>query len=270
METLINHLLKADRSRLQAELWERDLESRFNKLSTEHERMAEIMQIRQETMRFIIHDLRNPLHLAMTALAMIEDEPDYNAESDSGRFVTMAQGGLQRMLNLVEAILDVSRMESGDLPLDLSAINLSDLLNRCVLNSQPLAITSRVELCAEFPKGTLPKLLADTTRIERVLMNLIDNAMRFTPPGGTVTVSAWPEEGFAWVAVDDTGLGIPPDQRERVFDRFVQTEAGRKSTGFGLGLAFCRSAIQAHGGTIKAEEGPSGSGTRIVFSLPLV
>jgi two-component system, OmpR family, phosphate regulon sensor histidine kinase PhoR len=231
--------------------------------------MAEIMQLRQETMRFIIHDLRNPLHLAMTALAMVEEEPDYNAGTDSGRFVTMAQGGLQRMLNLVEAILDVSRMESGDVPLDLSPVNLDELIDRCVLGSQPMAITSRIELCAEHPSAALPKVPADATRIERVIMNLIDNAMRFTPPGGTVTVKVWPEEWYVWVAVDDTGYGIPADQRERVFDRFVQTEAGRKSTGFGLGLAFCRSAIQAHGGTIRAEEGASGTGTRMVFSLPV-
>jgi signal transduction histidine kinase len=269
METLINHLLKADRSRLQAELWERDLEARFKRLSTEHERMAEIMQLRQETMRFIIHDLRNPLHLAMTALAMVEMEPDYKAESDSGRFVTMAQGGLQRMLNLVEAILDVSRMESGDVPLDLSPVNLDEMIDRCVMGSQPLAITARVELCAEHPVSALPNIPADANRIERVIMNLIDNAMRFTPPDGTVTVSAWAEEWYVWIAVDDTGHGIPADQRERVFDRFVQTEAGRTSTGFGLGLAFCRSAIQAHGGTIRAEEGASGKGTRIVFSLPV-
>jgi signal transduction histidine kinase len=137
------------------------------------------------------------------------------------------------------------------------------------MGSQPLAITARVELCAEHPAKALPKIPADANRIERVLMNLIDNAIRFTPPDGTVTVSAWSEEWNVWVAVDDTGHGIPADQRERVFDRFVQTEAGRTSTGFGLGLAFCRSAIQAHGGTIRAEEGASGKGTRMVFSLPV-
>jgi signal transduction histidine kinase len=269
METLIQHLMTADQSRLVADMWERDLETRFASLRSEHERMAEVMQLRQETLRFIIHDLRNPLQLAMTALAMIEMEPDYNIESDSGRFVKMAQGGLTRMVNLVEALLDVARLESGEATLNVESIDLDALIREAVEQSQPMTFTSRLVLSYAAPAEPLPRVPADSSRIERVLMNLIDNAIRFSPAAGRVTVSTWREGHTVFVAVNDEGPGIPSDQRERVFDRFVQTEAGRRSTGFGLGLSFCRSAVQAHGGEIRAEAGDRGVGTRMVFSLPL-
>ena len=269
METLIDHLLTADRSRVVAEAFERDLSERFDALTTEKERMEELEKLRQETSRFIIHDLRSPLHLAMAALAMLEEEPNFDAETDAARFVLMAQGGLQRMLNLVDALLDLGRFETGQ-GVNREPMDVRDMIERCVKGSQPLALINQITLASDYPGGAdLPSVPADATRIERVIMNLIDNAIRYTPVNGSVTVRAWRDGDVVYTAIDDTGQGIPPQQRERIFDRFVQAEGETRSQGFGLGLAFCKSAVEAHGGTIRAEAGPDGTGTRMVFSLPL-
>lgn len=269
METLIDHLLTADRSRVVAEVFERDLSERFDALSTEKERMEEIEKLRQETTRFIIHDLRSPLHLVMAALSMLEEESEFKSDTDAARFMMMAQGGLQRMLNLVDALLDVGRFESGQ-GVKRSPMDLPEMIERCVKGSQPLALIGQITMTADFPGGAdLPPVPADATRIERVIMNLIDNAVRYTPTNGSVTVRAWRDGDLVYTAIDDTGRGIPAAQRERIFDRFVQAEGETRSQGFGLGLAFCRSAVEAHGGTIRAEAGPDRTGTRMVFSLPL-
>jgi signal transduction histidine kinase len=117
---------------------------------------------------------------------------------------------------------------------------------------------------------TLPPLKADRIRVDRILMNLLDNALRFTPAGGTITLRARQEGDRMAVSINDTGRGIPAEQRERVFDRFVQVENETKATsGFGLGLSYCRSAVMAHGGEIRAEEGDGGVGTKMTFWLPL-
>ena len=118
-------------------------------------------------------------------------------------------------------------------------------------------------------QDNLPSVVADRQRIDRVLTNLVDNALKFTPPGGTIRVSIRREKDLLIATVNDTGSGIPEHQRERIFDRFTQTEKGRKARGFGLGLAFCRSAVTAHGGRIWAEPGEDGQGTRFVFELPV-
>ncbi len=268
MTTLIGRLLSADESRIKAAAWEREILDRFAALSTEHERMAEVMQLRRETIDFIVHDLRNPIGLAQTALELIRMDADFDAESDTARFVTLALGGLQRMLNLVNALLDVERLGEGKDTLVLEEVSVAGLIRGIVEQQQPFAAATDVCLSAA-PYALLPAAQIDRERIERVIFNLIDNALKFTPPGGEVTVSAGQQGDKLVIAVNDTGKGIPADQRARVFDRFVQTEEGRKASGFGLGLAFCRSAVTAHGGEIWAEEGEGGKGTRIVFTLPV-
>jgi signal transduction histidine kinase len=270
MKTLIDRLLLADETRVTANLWERQLYERFSSLADENEQMAEVMQLRHETMHFIVHDLRNPIGLAQTALEMIRLGPDYDEASDTARFVMMAVGGLQRMLHLVDSLLDLERLDEGESALALEAIDIVAMIDELVERQQPMAWTTNVRLVTRTPPvGYLPVVRADRHRIERVLNNLLDNALKFTPPEGQVTVSAERDGDNLLVAVNDTGSGIPADQRSRVFDRFVQTEEGRKVKGFGLGLAFCRSAVEAHGGAIRAVEGDGGKGTKITFTLPL-
>jgi signal transduction histidine kinase len=269
MQTVIERLLAADESRVLAEVWERRVHERFTNLTDENERMAEIMQLRQETIHFIVHDLRDPIGLARSALGMIEMAPGYDAESDIGRFVMMAAGGLQRMLNLVDSLLDVEQLTEGESALELEQVDMVALQESVIEKQQPIATSLQVELVSQVsPTTSLSHIRADRERVERIIANLIDNALKFTPPAGQVTVSLEQVGDVMEVAINDTGPGIPEDRRERVFERFVKDEEGSKAKGFGLGLSFCRSAVEAHGGTIHAEEGEGGIGTKFVFTLP--
>src|SRR5574341_748436 len=270
METVIERLLASDEIRVQAELWERQVADRFARLRNENERMAEIMQLRRETMHFIVHDLRNPIGLAGTALELVESAPDFDPNSDSTRLLGMAKLGLSRMLHLVDSLLDVERLDEGADALALTRVDLLALAGAVIENQQPLARASEVKLAARLP-ADLPPIQADYSRLERVIVNLLDNALKFTPPGGTITLIVQPDPAHQQVviAVNDTGPGIPDDQRERIFDRFVQAEVAHRSRGFGLGLAYCRSAVEAHGGTITAEGGEGGVGTKVVVRLPV-
>lgn len=268
LQTLINRLLAADESRMQTAAAERELFNRLDSISDENERLAEIMQLRQETMRFIVHDLRNPLNLVMMALSMIDEEQGgHNPELE--RFVAMASGGVRRMFSLVESLLDLERLEAGEAKLDLEMLDINELVDNIVEEYRPLARASDVKLALEHRAGDLPPVSADRTRLERVLTNLLDNAVKFSHIDAEVLITTDLIDGTVQVAVDDGGPGIPPEQRSRVFDRFVQLEGqSHGSRGFGLGLAFCRSAIAAHGGRIWVEEGRTG-GARFVFTLPV-
>lgn len=269
LQTLISRLLAADESRVQTAASERELFNRLDSISDENERLAEIMQLRQETMRFIVHDLRNPLNLVMMALIMIQEEHKQHGSPELQRFIAMASGGVRRIFSLVESLLDVERLEGGEAKLDLELLGINELVSNVVEEHQPLAWASDVGLTLEHLAGNLPPVAVDRTRLERVMTNLLDNAVKFSHANSEVLVTTDLVDGHIQVAVDDGGPGIPPEQRSRVFDRFVQLEGQKRSgRGFGLGLAYCRSAITAHSGQIWVEEGRTG-GARFVFTLPV-
>jgi signal transduction histidine kinase len=268
VRALLDHIRIADQSRVSAAVGERELFERLFRLSGENERLAALMQLRQETIHFIVHDLRNPLNLTRMALSMVEMTTP-NKDEKTERFMAMASGGIQRMLGLVDAMLDVEKLEDGEASLDLDVIDMSTLIREVTERIQPMAWACKVELKIEDGSDSLPPLIGDRLRLDRVLTNLVDNAVKFLPPGGEIRVGAKSEGDNLRVWVNDTGLGIPADQRARIFERFVQTEAGRKSKGFGLGLAYCRSAVLAHHGQIWAEEGDGGKGTKFIIVLPL-
>lgn len=270
MRTVISRLLAADESRMQTAAAERDLFNRLSSIANENERLAEVMQLRQETMRFIVHDLRNPLNLVMMALSLIEDDEGLcPLDADSRRFLALASGGVRRMFALVESLLDVERLDSGDAVLNLEPLDLIAMVDTLVEQHRPLAWASEVEIACEHGQQDRPIVVGDRIRLERVLVNLLDNAVKFSRAGRGVHVTTACRDDEIQIAIEDSGPGIPREQRGRVFDRFVQLDGRAGSRrGFGLGLAFCRSAITAHGGQIWVEDGQEG-GARFVFSLPV-
>lgn len=268
LEALIGFLLAADESRLRAAAAERGLFERLRSLSNEHEHLAEAMRLRQETMHFIVHDLRNPLNMTLMALSIIEADPAYSRDAESRRFLSMAMGGVQRMFALVESLLDVDRLEAGETALQMQPLDLREMVSSVVQRHQAMAWATRIELSTELPDHRL-LVNGDMERLERAITNLVDNALKFTPAGKRVMVSAWAEGGEVFVAVDDEGPGVPQEQRAHIFERFARHDTRRGgSRGFGLGLAYCRSAIQAHKGRIWVEDGPRFEGARFAFALP--
>jgi signal transduction histidine kinase len=173
----------------------------------------------------------------------------------------------QRLLRLVSTLLTVARMESKEAVLELVSIDLEEVIRRAVQEQSLLLKEEKIDIRVELPKG-LPVILADAMKLERVLINLLDNAVQHSPAGETVVVKVETRAQALLLRVMDRGRGIPPSQRQRIFDRFARADTGDRR-GFGLGLTFCRLAVESHGGRIWVESGPEGRGTSFVFTLPL-
>ncbi len=249
---------KADQRQLQGEVVE---------LKSEKERLLELQQMRQDLVNFLVHDMRNPLTTIVSTLALLRMTMTREVDDEQEEMLNMAVTSAARLTRLIETLLEVSRLESGDFPLVRSEVQLPVLLADVARQMEPLTRRSHVTITVEV--ADLPPMLADRALLERVLTNLLDNALKYTPPGGMIMVRAVAEADHLIVAVSDTGPGIPPDQRERVFEWFTQIGSEKlKRRGFGLGLTFCHLAIEAHGGRIWVESGADGAGTQFVFSLP--
>lgn len=269
METVIERLFAADEHRVSATLWEHQLSNKLAALSEQHQELVNLMQVRREMVRFIIHDLRNPLNMILTALSMLDLDPDFHRNPEIPQQVALAMGGVRRMFALTDALVEIGRLQSGDYPVLAEDIDLVSLVDHIIKRVEPLADALKIELALINPGEDLPTIQADIQFVDRVLTHLLDNALNYTPPGGSVHITIKLDDPWAYIGIVDTGPGIPMEQRERIFDRFVQTETLRKTRGFGLGLAFCRSAIRAHGGQIWVEDGDNGVGSKFMIRLPI-
>jgi signal transduction histidine kinase len=268
MKEMSRRLRASDNARHTSLLDARQLVSQVSALQSEKQQLLELQRLRQETGDLIVHDLRNPLQNIMGALQLMPVVLPEEVWQSNRELLEIAQSGCERMQLLIETLLDVARIESGEAHLELSATSLPGLVEG-VTRRMTSFTRDNVKLQLSFPP-TLPTVMVDQNLLDRVLTNLIDNAVKHTPLGGLVTVMAEALEGEMLVSVTDSGPGIPPEERERIFERFTQTTGEkRRRRGFGLGLTFCRLTIQAHGGRIWAEAGENGKGSRFVFTLPL-
>jgi signal transduction histidine kinase len=176
----------------------------------------------------------------------------------------------RKLLNLVDSLLDISKMESGMITLDREPMQLAPLCTHVIDELSSVAKVMEISLTASIP-DQLPILDIDTDKIERVLLNLVDNAIKFTAAGGYVSIAAIPEpeSEFVRIEVRDTGTGIPDEYKGLLFDRYAQVNGQRgRRRGTGLGLTFCRMAVEAHGGRIWIEDNPPG-GAVFIFTLPV-
>lgn len=268
MKEMSRRLRASDDARHISSMDARQLGSQVSMLQSEKQQLLELQRLREETSDLIVHDLRNPLQNIMGALQLLPIVLPEEVWQANRELLEIAQSGSERLKQLIDTMLDVARMESGDVNLELAATSLPKLVDG-VTHRMTGIVRSEVKLKIAFPP-TLPTVMADQNMLDRVFTNLIDNAIKHTPVGGLVTVDARVLEGEMVVGVADTGPGIPPEERERVFERFTQTTGEkRRRRGFGLGLTFCRLAVKAHGGRIWVESGDCGIGSRFAFTLPL-
>lgn len=237
----------------------------------------DLEQIREEVTAMIVHDLRSPMTSVLGGLKLIEDlvvPTDQTGILDQA--VEVALRSSKKLLSLVDSLLDISKMEAGQMHMDERPTALEPIAAVVVNEQVQVANQQSVFLLNEVP-ADLPQLMIDSDKVERVLTNLVDNALKFTPTNGFVTVRASPygdspgEDGrdFVLCQVLDSGPGIPEEYRDRIFDRFAQVRGrqGRRR-GTGLGLAFCKLAIEAHGGKIWVDNRPEG-GSAFNFTLPV-
>ncbi len=247
----------------------RSLSSQVDELAAENQQMVELQRLRKQTTELVVHDLRNPLHSIMGAVGMLQMILPPGLQQDSRDLFNLLNNNCERLQRLVDSLLDISRMESGETELALELTSLAQLIQTAVGRAASTLQASGLAYRVYLP-SYLPPVEIDADMIDRVVVNLLDNAIKFTPGGGQISVAAEPRAGHVAISITDTGCGIPPEQRPHIFERFARgASAGARPRGFGLGLTFCKLAIEAHGGRIWVEDGEGGVGCRFVFTLPL-
>lgn len=231
------------------------------------ERVA-LEQMREDLTHMIIHDLRNPLGSIMSSVQLIRTaiiERDRTLPIMKLLGIAMRSG--QKLYRLIDSLLDMGRLESGETELNRTSVSPEALVREAAEQIHPLAL-SRGQTLEVQVAPDLPDVLADGDMVLRVLTNLMDNAVKFNLREGRTTVKAEQVGEEIRFTVMDTGPGIPPESRQRIFDRFTRLESAEGIKGTGLGLAFCKLAVEAHGGRIWIES-ELGQGSRFYFTLPV-
>jgi two-component system, NtrC family, sensor histidine kinase KinB len=227
----------------------------------------ELEQLRADLSAMVYHDLRGPLQNIHSSLSMLGR---LLANAPNKAIIDMIQVGIRssrQLSRMVESLLDIQRLEEGRTVLDRKSTSLHSLLANAAELVQPLAAEANQRL--SFNLNTeLPFLKIDSDMILRVVTNLIENAVKYTPTGGTIKLSADIAGNSVRISISDSGPGIPPHMQRQIFDKFSRVKYHDVPKGVGLGLAFCRLAVEAHGGRIWVESEP-GKGSNFLFSLPL-
>ena len=230
-------------------------------------RVRHLETVRRDFVSNISHELRTPLASLKALTETLQDGALEDHEA-AKRFLVRIEAEVDALTQMAAELLELSRIESGQVPLELKPVSPATLLftalDRMRMQVERAAITFSV-VCPP----DLPSIRADAPRLEQVLVNLIHNAVKFTPPGGQVILSAQKEEYFIRFAVQDSGVGISTEDLPRIFERFYKTDRARTSGGTGLGLSISRHIVEAHGGKIWAES-EEGKGSTFFFTILIV
>jgi len=250
------------------ELANRSLETGRAELQKSFERLQELDQLKRNFFANISHELRTPLTLILVPLDRLRASETVRGEPDLRQSVETMQAHGFRLLKLINDLLDLVRLEAGTLRMDRRRFELPAFVRGVILAMQPAATEKNIRLHAELDV-TANDLEGDMHQLERVLFNLVFNAIKFTPANGSVTLRTSREGDWTVLRVTDTGIGIDPSHLPRIFERFWQVDASaeRKYQGAGIGLSLVRDLTEAHGGSVAAESVP-GKGTTILFRLP--
>jgi signal transduction histidine kinase len=237
----------------------------------EHTRERELLKLRDDLTHMLVHDLHNPLSAIFVALDVIgvgewDEDPGSQRDRpyDEREALKIAYQSSLRAQEMLDSLLNMARLESGQMPVDIKQVNIGEIANTVVHQMTPLADDRNLLLNLQLASD-LPLALADRGLLDRVVRNLIGNAIKFIPEGGNVTLAAHADGPDIVVSVSDTGPGIPPPLLPHLFEKYARGEViGR---GYGLGLAFCRLAIETMGGRIWVES-PPGHGATFHFTVP--
>jgi signal transduction histidine kinase len=233
----------------------------FNRMATELENME---RLRRDLVANVSHELKTPISAIRAHLENILD----GVEAPTPATVTVMLQQSERLGRLVEQLLDLSKLESGAVPFEREPVSLARIVDR-VVDEVSMGRPGGARVLNLVP-SSFPKVTASEERIHQVLFNLVDNALRFTPDGGRVTVSAVRHDGTCEVSVEDTGPGVPEEHRPYVFERFYRVDSSRSRSdgGTGIGLTIAKSVVEGHGGRIWVDRSEAG-GAAFRFTLPL-
>ncbi|HYA11876.1 MAG TPA: ATP-binding protein [Thermodesulfovibrionales bacterium] len=251
---------------------DRRLKEYADELEMANKELRRLDEIKSEFVAVASHELRTPLATIKNAIQLLLQRKTGDINENQEKFLSLAEKNINRLTNILNSLLDLSKIESGRMELNFEEVNLRDSLEFIVSSFKPQVDGKSIQIEMEVEKD-LPSVYADREKIIQVMMNLVGNAIKFTPQGGMISISAKPynEDGnMVAVSVRDSGIGIPEDQLEKVFEKFHQVEESlRRSTGgTGLGLAITKGLVEAHQGKIWAES-EIGEGSTFTFTLPV-
>lgn len=236
-------------------------------LSEQNEQLRELDRLKDEFVSLVSHELRTPLTSIRGYLELLlEDGGDLT--DDQRRFLAVVDRNSERLLDLVSDLLFLAQIEAGKLAIELDTVDLNTIVEECIESSSPIASAKGIELSADTEH--VPKLEGDPARLAQVLDNLVSNALKFTPRGGSVEVRLATADGHVMLEVEDTGLGIPQEEQAQLFERFFRSSSATENAipGTGLGLAITKAIVEKHGGRIELESTVN-IGTVARVELPL-
>ena len=246
-----------------------DLERAVRELRSERDRVEQLLATQRELVASVSHELRTPVATMRGYLESALEDRESRMPQDLRGDLEVTEREAVRLQRLIDDLFTLSRAETGRLPLEVQPTDAAALLARCAeAVSEGAWRTGRVEVVRDVPVD-LPPISADEGRLEQAVRNLLQNAVRHTPPGGVVALGAAAEDDVVTIEVKDTGEGIAAGDLERVFERFYRSDGARQRdhSGAGLGLALVKELVEVMGGTVGAESEP-GSGSRFTLSLP--
>jgi signal transduction histidine kinase len=222
---------------------------------------------REEFVAMMTHDLKSPLTVIMGYVQALLGEMPEKVDASLHLFVREMDKSAGKMLSMIDDVLDAYRLEAGLLHVERRPCNVRTLLEGCCSDGEREAVVHGSAFFSEI-RPDLPQLNLDGKQITRVFANLIGNAVKFTPRRGTIRVSSDLQDGFLLVEVSDTGIGIPPDEVPRIFNKYFRAAGAKGFKGTGLGLTISKAIVEAHGGSIGVES-QAGQGSRFSVLLPL-
>jgi signal transduction histidine kinase len=230
-------------------------------------RLVNVEESRAQLTQMMLHDVKNPLSAAMGAISFLMEDPGDEQKQHS--LLKVALSNCRVAIRLMEQVLEIERLEAAELAPKKRPMEIPALLRACADEIAGSAALAAVQVSCAANAG-LPEVPADPELLGRVITNLLQNALKYTPQGGRITLRATRASGVVRLEVSDTGRGIPPEELPKLFNKYyrVQGDAPSAYRGTGLGLYFCKLAVEAHGGQIGIRSEP-GKGTTVTLSLPL-
>jgi NtrC-family two-component system sensor histidine kinase KinB len=230
-------------------------------------RLAELDRLKSEFVMTASHELRTPLTSIGMSIDLLLEGATKKLNEKEQQLLSAAHEEVQRLKAFVSNLLDLSKIEAGKMEMELSSISIRVLFEKAATVFNAQKEEKAVDLSFSVPEE-LPNVRGDDNKITWVLTNLISNALRYTPSGGHINLSAESFGSSVQISVSDDGPGIPYEYQSKIFDKFVQVKSDKAVGGSGLGLAICKEIVRAHGGTIWVDSVP-GSGSRFTFTLPI-
>lgn len=233
-----------------------------------NEKLKEYDQLKSEFVSMTSHELRTPLSIIMGAIKLVLDEIPGKIMPEQRDVLTTAMENVERLSNIVDSLLNISKIESGKLDLQTTSVNICELIENTVSDYKPLAEERGIHLDCELPRESL-NISLDPDKTRQVLINLVSNSLEFTPEGGWVKVICSEQDEEVQICVQDSGVGVAKEDIPKLFDKFTQfgRKAGLGEKGTGLGLAISKGMVKLWRGRIWAES-EAGKGSKFTFTLP--